>query len=364
MKWISILLRDLSFVFAFCFSSLITVSVKAAERYEFYTGIRQMSMGGAAIGVVNDETALLSNPAGLGKLRDPFVTLVDPEITVSGEIGNQILQGTAFGSFTDGQGLIDTFAGSAENAAHLKFQLFPSLVLPNFGMGYLYNLAYNIAVDDTATNMELDYRQDSALVLAYNLKLFDGRIKLGFSGRYITRKESFNTLPTATTGFSFSTNETDGTGLGMDAGIILTAPWDMLPSLAVVLRDFGSTAYSIGGSSASDPNTTKQTMDAAFSLFPIHSNHVRSSITFEMRDIGNVEAETEAQRRYHFGWELNLADLFFFRAGYNQYYWTAGLEFATENMQLQFGTWGEEVGADGGSKIEDRRYAFKWVFRF
>ncbi|MCB0384242.1 MAG: hypothetical protein KDD43_02520, partial [Bdellovibrionales bacterium] len=43
-----------------------TYAANAGQNFEFYRGIRQMSMGGAAIAVVNDETALLSNPAGLG----------------------------------------------------------------------------------------------------------------------------------------------------------------------------------------------------------------------------------------------------------------------------------------------------------
>ena len=41
--------------------------------FEFYRGVRQMGMGGASIAVVNDETAPLSNPNGLGRLRDYFL---------------------------------------------------------------------------------------------------------------------------------------------------------------------------------------------------------------------------------------------------------------------------------------------------
>ena len=40
--------------------------------------------GGAGIAVVNDETAMLINPAGLGKLRDYIFTIADPEIEISG----------------------------------------------------------------------------------------------------------------------------------------------------------------------------------------------------------------------------------------------------------------------------------------
>ena len=59
---------------SWCFAS--------GERFEFYNGIRQMGMGGCSVATANDETALLSNPAGLGKLRDYFITVADPELDV------------------------------------------------------------------------------------------------------------------------------------------------------------------------------------------------------------------------------------------------------------------------------------------
>src|SRR5205085_397590 len=54
----------------------------AGERYHFYNGVRQMGMGGASVATVNDETALIANPAALGKLRDYFVTVFDPDLDV------------------------------------------------------------------------------------------------------------------------------------------------------------------------------------------------------------------------------------------------------------------------------------------
>ena len=89
-------MKILSFLQIFCFLTASFIEVKlvqARERYEFYNGVRQEGMGGASIGVVNDETSLMSNPANLGKLRDSYLTLVDPELTVSGNTTQQILDG-------------------------------------------------------------------------------------------------------------------------------------------------------------------------------------------------------------------------------------------------------------------------------
>ena len=52
-------------------------------------------MGGAQVATVNDETSLLVNPAALGKLRDYFITVADPEIhlgaATQGIIGTDIM---------------------------------------------------------------------------------------------------------------------------------------------------------------------------------------------------------------------------------------------------------------------------------
>lgn len=47
----------------------------------------------------------------------------------------------------------------------------------------------------------------------------------------------------------------------------------------------------------------------------------------------------------------------------NQRYWTAGLEMALKNYQIQLATYGEEIGT-ATTHREDRRYVAKFAFRF
>jgi hypothetical protein len=47
----------------------------------------------------------------------------------------------------------------------------------------------------------------------------------------------------------------------------------------------------------------------------------------------------------------------------NQRYWTAGLELASERFQLQFASYGEDIGPSGAPK-EDRRWVGKMAIRF
>ncbi|MCB0357633.1 MAG: hypothetical protein KDD40_11525, partial [Bdellovibrionales bacterium] len=83
----------------------------------------------------------------------------------------------------------------------------------------------------------------------------------------------------------------------------------------------------------------------------------------EFRDALNVAEEEDVNRRIHAGIEFNFSDALFVRAGMNQRYWTAGLELAVMNYQIQLATYGEDIGPDN-TPLEDRRYVGKFAYRF
>ena len=355
-------------IIIFIFASIIEVNIASAkERFELFTGVRQMGMGGASIGVVNDETSLLSNPNGLGKLRDSIITVIDPELSLSQNFSSYVLDGGGPLDYFELQGAIDALSESPDEHLHSKLQLLPSMVFQNFGFGLFKKYNIEAQSSEDGTTVDYDYYDDTALLLAYNFRFFKGRVKLGVTGKYLDRGYSTGTLPVTTTAADIEDTMTEGVGIGADVGLTLSAPWDWLPSISAVVRDVGNTKFTAASGMFYDttdrPDTIPQTLDVAFSIFPIHSNHVRSTITFEYRDVQDAYEEEDTRRRMHAGWELNIHDLIFLRAGMNQRYWTGGLEFATENMQFQIATYGEDVGVDETPK-EDRRFVFKFAFRF
>lgn len=351
MKWILIITVFLS-----------TSNVFATERFEFYNGVRALGMGGVQITTVNDETALLSNPAALGKLRDHFVTVVDPEIEMSAD-SYSLFSYDIWGGLQP-QNVLDKLNTDTTKVISNRLQVFPSLVLPNFGIGALGK--YRLSGRITGGNYELDYQNDYAAVLGFNFRLFDGRMKLGFNTKVINRAEIKASLPVATTGISVAANGKEGLGIGMDVGMILTAPWKALPTLSIVARDFGNTTFTSDGlfnTTAQKPDPIQQTYDLGIAVFPIAGKKTRTSIAIEMRDATNVQGVDDTNKLYHFGTEFNFFDAIFLRFGLHQRYYTAGLEFAVENYQLQFATYGEEVGTSATPE-ESRRYVLKFAYRF
>ncbi len=322
-----------------------------------------MGMGGAAIAVVNDETSLLLNPIGLGRLREPYVTILDPEVTTNsksaGAFSDLLLDST------DVPEVYSELAGQLDERYFVRTQLFPSFADRHYGLGVLFKNEIT-AVRSSATQfLDLNYVSDWAAVAGYNKSFYGGVIKLGVSGRWIDRVEYAGTIDPNTQGLELKTLAVQGAGLAADVGLSLSSPTDWLPTLSVLLKDLGDTSFSLSNGfrdylTLSDPTKIPMSMDVAVALFPIWSRYSRSTITVEY---DNVLEDGSSKQKLHAGVEINLADRWFFRGGLNRGYMTAGFEWAMPYLQLQLAYYGEEIGTET-NPIKDERYALKAVFRF
>jgi len=348
---------------------LLSSVTEAREIFEFYNGVRSLGMGGAYVTTVNDETALFHNPAALGKLRDPYLTIADPEFEVSARFTDYARLNN-LSDMIDPQGILDVLKNHPGKPYRSRIQVSPSIVLPNFGFGLLGKYEYAAEVDSTGTSFSLRYRNDIAAALGYNFRLFNGIIKLGFNAKLINRVEIDETVPANSTGLSVNALASEGVGLSGDVGVLISAPVQWLPSLGVVARNVGGTSFTMGdgffaNTAGRRPAFLRQQYDASVALFPIVAKQVRASLTAELHDVltEDTEEKKSLMRRSHAGVEFNFADFFFLRGGLNQKYWTAGLEFASERFQLQVATYGEDIGTPTASR-EDRRYVGKFSLRF
>lgn len=345
----------------------------AQEVVEFYNGIRYLGMGGASIAVANDETALALNPAALGRLRDYYGTYFDPEIEFTKNV-SEMYRTQAFGNPIQLSSVMPTVLASPNVPYSTRVQIMPSFVARNFGIGLL--VKYNLFAQSNLSGTEVDtfYRDDMALLLGYNLRLFDGRIKIGFTGKAISRIELKEAALDPTGDLDLPSLGTagrakEGLGVGADAALILAGPWVYLPTITAVVRDVGGTKFDMAygnrlATSTVRPDEVAQDIDVGAAIFPIHTrdNFFRSSWTVEYRGLTSSATATDKANYIHGGAEFNFGDVFFVRAGYNQRYWTAGLELSSESFQVQLASYGEEVGR--GTYQEDRRYVFKFAARF
>jgi len=342
------------------------------EIYPFYRGVRALGMGGAAVATVNDETSLFLNPAGLGKLRGPILTIADPELESTGDSYSVYSNYTGSKDFRgDPQQLLGMMSDPQNNTKHFhtRGQVFPSFVTTNFGFGAFYKETLDAEMEQNVANpsyMRTHFQKDFGAIMGFCLRLFDGRIKIGASVKAVNRAEVDQDIAASSTGLTWQNLMTEGGGVGMDAGAVLTAPWYFLPTLAATVSDVGDTKFTTWDGyfykTGIHPQPQRQVVNAAFAIFPIHGNRFRSSWTVEYRDVANIE-KLDTWRRVHAGVEFDLGDILFLRGGLNQRYYTAGIEVSMGNFQFQAATYGEEIGTPTLNR-EDRRYVGKLGFRF
>lgn len=359
--------RALTTILGMFFLSSISYS---QEWVEFYNNTRSLGMGGAGVAVTSDETALYRNPANLGSVRDVYGTYFDPEVDASSNFVNQVTSqftGKAF----DLQTIRDILDTNRDQYYHARMQVTPTIVRRNIGFGLIYRNQVHAMTESTGTTMDTYYQNDLGVALGANLRLFDGRIKIGATAKAFNRIEVINPTLSTAGPFDLSTVGSEGTGLSIDGGLLIQIPWKLLPTIGVVVRDVGDTVFDrkdgLRLRTTTRPATVKQSIDAAISIFPIHSNEFRSVWTIEYADVANSRQDNDNVKRVRFGFETNWRDVLFFRAGVHQRYWTAGFEVASEKVSWQVASYGEEVGTTVNgvtTNKEDRRLSTKFAVRF
>lgn len=352
----------LTYLLAMPFSAFAT-----SEWVEGYTNTRALGMGGALIGITSDETSLYRNPANLGSIRGYFGSLIDPELEGQGSF-TDIVRGDSLTKAVEVETMATELQMNPGEFYHAKAQFTPSFTTKNFGFGLLYRNELNAVVSETATtSMDTFYQNDLGVVVAFNQSLFGGVIKIGASAKALNRIEIVSGTLSTNGPFDLGTIAAEGTGIAYDAGLMIQAPVVWVPTLSVVAHDIGDTEFTlrdgVRARTASQPTTVKQSVDAAISLFPIHSNRIRSVWTVEYRDITNSREEEGSTKRLHIGAEVNFKDLFFLRFGMNQKYYTGGIEISSERFAWQISSYGEEIGTADDPQ-EDRRYATRILIRY
>ena len=351
------------------FIILVLMSFQAFANNEwvsFYSNTRSLGMGGCSVAVSSDETALYRNPANLGSVRDLYGTALDPELEGSSNFVQQVSSNSTSKAF-DLQEISKVLNSNRQTYYHAKLQGSPSLVRRNVGFGLIYKSEVSAETEATGTTMDTRYQNDFGAVVGASLRLFDGRLKIGGSVKALSRIEVVNPLLPTAGPFDLSKIGSEGTAIAFDGGLLLQIPWMFLPTLGAVVHDVGDTKFDkqdgLRLSTGTRPAPVTQSVDAAIAIFPIFSNTVRSVWTLEYSDITNSRNDTDNMKRVHLGIEISSRDLFSVRMGYNQRYWTAGFEVASERLQWQVSSYGEEIGTLTAPR-EDRRLNTKVSIRF
>lgn len=327
----------------------------------FYQGIRPLGMGGAFTAVADDENAMFYNPAGLNSIQGfGRFELLNPLVALSTNTREFAadLQDVADAQ-SDAQqailaaALLDKWLG---DHFHARASVFPNVTFHNFGIGVLGQGVLDGAVHNPAGSNALRVRggYDVAGLVsgAIGFSPAGTTLRLGITGKFI-RRELLDQSYTASDlvrqdGIDLGRDLRDGSGFGVDLGMILGLSLPLNPAVGVTIQNIGDVDLGAAGS-------LPQQINAGVALRPLLPFGTLT-LAADMLDVTKeLGADNDTAKRLHLGAELALPAILSLRTGLHQGYISAGATVDLRVLKLAYAYSIEEIGAFAG-QTPDRRH--------
>lgn len=329
---------------------------------ELVTSGRALAMGNAYMSKVDDSWSSFYNPAGLGTVRGLITQLGNVHLEanngffeLTGGEGNFSNSAGNFSKVLTAEGMHELMADNPGTTSHARLQLFPNITYRGLTLGYMYSKQSRARLRTIDDDFELAERTDMGPVMSLSLSLFGGVIKLGGSAVVLTReqlqKDFASTDPVVITK---ATDYTKGTMTHITAGMRITLPIFLLPTLSGVIRnssqaEFGNPDYS------GVPPEIPSTVDASFSITPYLARTIRLHIEVGQKDMGNRYDAVPSSRKFVGGIEFDWMRMMFVRFGFADGWGSAGLGVRVRSFVFDLTTYAIEGSVDGYREEEDRR---------
>ncbi len=363
-------------VIAICFMFLLAnVSVATAGSYEYphiYKSPRVMGMGGANVAIGGGFDSVFYNPAGLTRM--PEYNWEVNVLGLSGTVGEDTLDfvddlNDAFDEEDDLTAVNDVLkdyrgkhihfdaanlSSVAKNAEKLAFGLggLASVVsdsIPHQGFGEDGLLEMHASMQYGGIG-GVAYRVSDQLSVGASVKLINKEVV----DHFFTATEIIEHEDDLEDYFTDELKE-DGTGVGVDAGIIYEFMQDskLKPAVGVSIQNIGDMDF---GDAGTIPMTVNVGASATVNL-PVLQEMV---VGIDYVDaFNNYEQDDDIGKRVRLGGEIGIIDNTVItaavRAGLYQGYPTFGADLRLFMVALSYTTYAEEVGAYAGQD-DDRRH--------
>jgi hypothetical protein len=336
-----------------------------ATQPELVTSARALAMGDAYMSKVDDSWSAFYNPAGLGTVRGVQFHLGNVHVetnngffNITGGSGNFL---TNTGNYSDAftaDGLRSLHADNPGEISHARINIFPNITFRGLTLGYMYsqqNRARLRSIDDV---FEIGERVDTGPVMALNLSLFGGIIKIGATGILLTRKQIQKDFASVdATVIDKNVDYKKGTMTHVTAGMRITLPVFMLPTLSIVHRNSSNGDWydsELGGA----PDRIPQTTDLGFSIEPIAARNLRMHFEINYKDFNDAYENVGSNRKIMGGMEIGWKRSVFVRFGYGDGWGSGGIGVRNEKFIFDLTTYAQEASEEENAfrEEEDRRY--------
>jgi hypothetical protein len=329
----------LSFLFA-------SVVAQAAPMQEIIRQPRMMAMGGAGVGLADDEFALFQNPAGLAGDDGRRFKLLGLGVEASWD-GIEYF-GTSMDAFKNFK-IADLNKLMGKDIA-IRAGETPIVRLPGFAIAYVVDFQGSLNQFNQANPyFDLGYMTTHGIQAGFGWALKNGRhahdeIRYGVAGKVLWRKGGFYNVSTA--GFLQATNQGKqyvenlvggfGMGFGADVGFQYLNHLDKQTTVS-----FGASITDVGGTHFSDPAASTLPMSANLGVgWKKNLDFMSFAVA---ADLKHLNERTAFSNKTHFGVEVGIP-LFDFYLGANQLNPTYGVAFDIWILRVSVVSFAEELG--------------------
>lgn len=337
----------------------------------FFQASRALGMGDAFTAHDVGFEAVYYNPAGIARRTATQLKIIDIEGTLSSD--SLSLLNNTLSSTAQMAKITEYVADHPGKTYTMGLNFLPQFLVRNFSIGLLGRFQSEAYVSQADRVMDFYAYSDMAVYAHYGFSLFGGIIKLGAGVKLLDRAElnrSYTRAEYEGSGLKFNDEWQEGTGIGYDAGMLLIIPVVFLPTFGLSVQEIGDTLLKEDDmffSSAPNngaPLPLRQKVNAGYAMTVKHDRGSSSTLAFDLKDLAHLS--DYAIEHFHAGYELNMNESFFLRAGLNQgKFWTAGLGLYLAGNGLELSSWGEQIRSPvAGLSRAERKWIGRYVIKF
>lgn len=339
---------------ALVLSCVLAAPATAREFPHFFQGVRPLGMGGAFTAVADDENALFFNPAGLAKVDQWSMGLINP-LLESSESNSDLYKDVDDTDLDATSEVADLIRDNLGETAHFRLALFPHVVTPNFAIGVLGQVQANLEARNVANpEMDVDALGTASGHLGYGHGFFNDILRVGAGAKYISAsrlREVYTAADISADDFDTRVEDDmmDGDGFGFDVGVMVTAPVLLKPTLGVVVLN-------VGDVDLGDAGVLPQQLNVGVSLAHDFS-WVKITGAADILDITkDAGFDEDMNKRLHMGLEAKTKYLAL-RTGLYQGYGSFGATIDLRLLKLDYANYAEEISSFAGGKPDRRHVA-------
>lgn len=342
-------LLGILFVSAFVFVG----DASATEYQRLYSAPRAIAMGGAFVGVADDESALFYNPAGLAGLKNFSWNVLAANLEVSNEMLDNI---PIFNSALDNPDLTTLNLLMGKNLS-TRVQAGMTFAAPGFAMTGLYQMNGAVRMNNlTFPSGTLEYQTTYGGQIGFGqavkkFKRHRGEIRYGVAGKVLFRSggiANINMIQLLTLNSSSILASFPGVGMGfgLDAGVQYIIPINKKFSImnGISMTDIGNTTFATG-SPAQLSNFTVGT------AVRYTSSEVIATLAY---DHSNILDSVDWREKTHLGLELKFAFLSLM-GGLNQFHPTYGASIDFLMAKVNYVSYAQDLGLLWNQIVERRQ---------